>query len=60
MKGGWVCGSRSRTGFHAILEESPSKEDQGSGARAGLEAYTTDNHPVGGAHLVFQEKIAFE
>jgi hypothetical protein len=29
-------------------------------ARAGLESHTPDNLPVGGARLVFQEKITFE
>jgi hypothetical protein len=29
-------------------------------ARAGMEAYTPDNLPIGGAWLVFQEKITFE
>jgi hypothetical protein len=42
------------------LKRALQRKIKEAGARAGLEAYTTDNHPVGGAHLVFQEKIAFE
>jgi hypothetical protein len=31
-----------------------------AGVRTGLEAYTPDNLPFGGAWLIFQEKIAIE